>query len=92
MGRLIDADKLIEAFIASQNTGKESFPVDLIIEGIDEQPTAFDVEAVVEELEELEQIEKLDECPMESCSECGRYCEGCYTRKAIEIVRKGGVK
>lgn len=35
---MIDERKLIETFRASQNTGKENFSVDLIIEAIEEQP------------------------------------------------------
>lgn len=36
--RLIDADKLIDSLRASMNHGRETFPVDLIVEAIDEQP------------------------------------------------------
>ena len=57
--------------------------------------TSYDVEAVVKELEELKQIEMNDECPMDICGdcECSKHkCKGCYTSKAIEIVRNGGVK
>ena len=35
---MIDEKKLIEALRASQNTGRESFHVDLIVEAIEEQP------------------------------------------------------
>ena len=35
---MIDEKKLIESLIASLNTGKECFPIDLIIECIEEQP------------------------------------------------------
>ena len=60
---------------------------------IENEPTAYDVEEVVKELEELKQIEIKDECPFGSCADCPTVeCEGCYTLKAIEIVRKGGVK
>ncbi len=47
--RLIDADKLINSLGSSD--------VDLYISGlIDEQPTSFDVNKVVEQLEEVEKI------------------------------------
>ena len=49
--RLIDADKLEEAINSSLNTGKETFSTEIIREAIDEQPTAFDVDKVVEQLE-----------------------------------------
>ena len=35
---MIDEKKLIERFRASLNTGREEFPVDLIIECIEEHP------------------------------------------------------
>ena len=66
------------------------------INAIDEQPTAFNVEAVVKELEELKLNEILDNCPMKrTCANCeysDSKCKGCYTGRAIEIVRRGGVK
>lgn len=89
MGRLIDADRMInELGISDRDIYCKCL--------IDEQPTAFDVEAVVKELEEMTQIEIANECPMECiCGNCewSKYkCDGCYTGRAIEIVRKGGVK
>ena len=48
--RLIDADKIKEAIESSLNTGKETFPAELIYELVDEQPTAYDVDKVVESL------------------------------------------
>lgn len=35
--RLIDADKLIDSLRASLNHGRETFPVDLIVEAIENQ-------------------------------------------------------
>ena len=35
---MIDEKKLIESFRASLNTGRETFPIDLIIERIEDQP------------------------------------------------------
>lgn len=35
---MIDEKKLIESFRESLNTGRESFPIDLIVECIEEQP------------------------------------------------------
>lgn len=48
--KLIDADLLIESIQATLNMGRESFPACLFCEVIDEQPTAFDVDKVVETL------------------------------------------
>lgn len=74
--RLIDADKTINSLGSSD--------VDLYISGlIDEQPTAFDVDEVVQQLEML--IE-------DKVSESGDdwYTAECLN-EAVEIV-KGGVK
>lgn len=49
--RLINADKLKEAINSSLNTGRETFSPEIICEAVDEQPTAFDVDKVVEQLE-----------------------------------------
>ena len=74
--RLIDADKLKETVEYSLNTGKETFPSELIYELIDEQPTAYDADKVVKQLEEYT-FEK--------------YCiEG--DTKIEEIVKGGGVE
>ena len=35
---MIDEKKLIESFRASLNTGRETFPIDLIVECIEAQP------------------------------------------------------
>ena len=51
MSRLIDADKLKEAINSSLNTGRETFSPEIIYEAVDEQPTAFDVDKVVEQLD-----------------------------------------
>lgn len=76
MSRLIDADKLINSLGSSD--------IDIYISGlIDEQPTAFDVNEIVQQLEML--IE-------DKVSESGDdwYTAECLN-EAVEIV-KGGVK
>lgn len=75
--RLIDADKTINSLGSSD--------VDLYISGlIDEQPTAFDVDEVVQQLEML--IE-------DKVSESGDdwYTAECLN-EAVEIVKGGGVE
>ena len=75
--RLIDADKIINSLGSSD--------VDLYISGlIDEQPTAFDVDEVVQQLEML--IE-------DKCSESGDdwYTAQCLN-EAVEIVKSGGIR
>ena len=99
MSRLIDDEQFITEM--EINIGNIYNP-DVIkgmrfgIDLINSRPTAYDVEAVVKELEELKQIEMNDDCPMECfCVDCECFnheCKGCYVSKAIEIVRRGGVK
>lgn len=95
MSRLIDADKLIEEMSTwywdkeKQKASEEDVsPMDLFthlaITTVQEQPTAFDVDKVVEQLEIL--IE-------DKCSESGDdwYTAECLN-EAVEIVKSGGIK
>ena len=77
MSRLIDADKLKHVIHCAYSDDLE------ILEKIDEQPTAFDVDEVVQQLEIL--IE-------DKCSESGDdwYTAECLN-EAVEIVKGGGV-
>ena len=56
--RLIDADKLIEKFDGYTRTNNVEFNIacKYIIEVVKEQPTAFDVDKVVEQLDEKSQL------------------------------------
>ena len=91
--RLIDADILIEKLKSyAECDWNKSLCVMLpsvvydCIEFVDEQPTAYSVDKVVEEL-------KCDRC--ESCNFlelcAGSKCCGKCHEKAIEIVKQGGV-
>lgn len=77
MSRLIDADKIID----SLGNSDMDFAIGAVI---DEQPTVFDVDKVVEQLEIL--IE-------DKCSESGDdwYTAECLN-EAVEIVKSGGIK
>lgn len=60
---------------------------------IDEQPTAFDVDKVIEQLEEVEKIMTspvTKDCFGEECR--ASDCTVCLISKAIEIVKGGGVE
>lgn len=76
--RLIDADKLKHVIHCAYSDDLE------ILEKIDEQPTAFDVDEVVQQLETL--IE-------DKCSESGDdwYTAECLN-EAVEIVKGGRIK
>lgn len=86
MGRLIDANKLIEQIWQKHKEVEESYDLCVdelkevfcgIVALVDEQPTAFDVDKVVKQLEEDKR----------------HTFDGCINKKkAIEIVKGGGVE
>lgn len=87
MGRLIDADKFKGKVIAS-HTG--SGVIKLI--AIDEVPTAYDPDKVVEQLKEVEKIMTSpvsQDCFGEECK--ASDCTVCLISRAIEIVKGGGM-
>lgn len=95
MSRLIDADALIKELHEALNGS--GYDTDYKEMGIDDfilnQPTAFDVDKVVEVLEELKHNYE------ENCNSrirkglCAKAedCGSCAFMQSIEIVRKGGV-
>ena len=85
--RLIDGDKLKHVIHCAYSDDLE------ILEKIDKQPTAFDVDNVMEQLEEVEKIMTLpvtEDCFGEECR--ASDCTVCLISKAIEIVKGGGVE
>lgn len=93
--RLIDADKYTENmknFADSIREGNPKFAAvyDEIINSINRQPTAYDVDKVVEQLQD--ESEKCSICELPTCKEDESHC--CYCdglNKAIEIVKAGGM-
>ena len=87
--RLIDADTLIKDL--SYLYTKNHIPVDMrakeILTTIMEQPTAYDIDKVVEE---LERIRAKKTCNKEKC-DTKEICRICVVDDAIEIVKQGGV-
>ena len=97
MGRLIDADKLLETLqdlephcenkdyeYGMLNTMRYYMP-----KIINDEPTVFDVDKVVEKLEEVKNKDTeiaLDEAQKERCF---WYAQG--MNRAIEIVKGGGI-
>lgn len=86
MARLIDADKIIDSLGISDM----DFAIGAVI---DEQPTAFDVDKVVEQLEE-EKEESIKLClATNDSTQRLKYIEKEQTiALAIEIVKGGGVE
>jgi hypothetical protein len=91
MSRLIDADKLLNKIDAYMCGSQD---VMFVKELIKEQPTAFDVEKVVEQLE----CEEGTVCGHKFINKNCFGCEGCNDckmedayRYAIDIVKAGGI-
>lgn len=55
---------------------------------VDDSPTAYDVDAVIQELELVKR--KLRDCDVSEIECFTRDCTDCALEKAIEIVRNGG--
>ena len=62
--------------------------INQIIDFIEDQPTAFDKEKVIEELYRY----TAEECELHECGIRSEYCSACMAKKAIEIVEKGGIE
>lgn len=62
--------------------------INQIIDFIEDQPTAFDKEKVIEELYRY----TAEECELHECGIRSEYCNVCMAKKAIEIVEKGGIE
>ena len=99
MGRLIDADKLLEETRRDRDYAEKNGFLDMyyerqvLIDRIESQPTAYDQEKVVEQLKEVEKIMTspvTEDCFGEECR--ASDCTVCLISKAIEIVKGGGVK
>ena len=91
--RLIDADELYTRFCGFEDSISES-DMDKISATISSVPTAYDVDKVVEQLEELGQ--KMSESKSmqkygKSSPANHRYYKDVSVKRAIEIVKGGGV-
>ena len=92
--RLIDADKLKEAIIKEYLRGKKT-----LMEVLDEQPTAFDVDEVIRRIKDIKE-KRYVACSEQACIYC-KYLSNCFCGNkadklaldcAIEIVKEGGVE
>ena len=79
MGRLIDADKMLERLKEWNTKDKADETLhNFALHRIIEQPTAYDLKEVVKELEVLHDLVNIN--------------QKLAVSQAIDIVRKGGVK
>ena len=103
MSRLIDADALIKVLKArAENEAIAGYMTaydvtNSIIDEVEEQPTAYDVEKVVAELEEMIKPKKFYFCKYAKggCKHLdneAKDCLECIVELSIDIVRKGGVE
>lgn len=99
MGRLIDADELIEYIKIWEIGTSISSDQKEFIDCVDEQPTAFDVDKVLEQIKSIKE-KKYTACSDQECG-CCRYLSTCSCGdkadklaldRAIEIVKGGGVE
>ena len=97
--RLIDADELIKRIgkwapedpCGREQTEEEIIATDIVVSvymEIEETPTAFDKEKVIEELRKY----TAEECELHECGIRSEYCNVCMAKKAIEIIDKGGIE
>ena len=81
--RLINADELMENIKRSCMTAKD---VEALVKA---QPTAYDLDAIIQQLEDLRDgAVKITCCPYIEDEDVS--CMSCYVDRAIEIVRRGG--
>lgn len=87
--RLINANKLLEQFEGLK--GEESLAsmfAEEMVKMVEAQPTAYDLDKVVEELEELRDGNyDFDCCPYKDTNVS---CDKCHMIRAIDVVRRGG--
>lgn len=77
MGRLIDENELIKGRV-----GNDPVVIDAKC-----APTAYDPERVAARLKALTG----EECTLHECGIRSEHCKACIAKKAIEIVKGGGV-
>lgn len=94
--RLIDADHLLfllnSAIELRKKLHRNTSDLDMMVDSVNNEPTAYDPDKVVEQLEEVEKIMTSPvniDCFGEECR--ASDCTVCLISKAIEIVKGGGV-
>lgn len=92
MSDLISRSELISRIESEYREYGEDYDTEQILGDIEDMPTAYDVDKVVEQLEEVEKIMTspvTEDCFGEECR--ASDCTVCLISKAIEIVKGGGV-
>ena len=87
MGRLIDADEIID----SLGNSDMDFAIGAVI---DEQPTVFDVNKVIEQIEHKKANFDCKSCRYENIEGevCNKDCSDALIDSLLEIVKGGGIR
>lgn len=85
--RLIDSDALKKDLKSVTLSNGTLVNTNAVLYLLEEYPTAYDVDKVVEQLEELTE----EECTLHECGIRSERCKPCIAKKAIEIVKGGGM-
>lgn len=99
MSRLIDADALIDGLKECKNNKGlieklvSSFVFEVVIPYVEQQPTAYDVDKVVEQLKEKVELAYKRYMDCDLYSPCfSRYRSQYYEREMCFEIVKGGVR
>ena len=87
MSDLISRSELISIIEREYREYGDDYDIEQILGDIEDMPTAFDIDRVVEE---LELIRAKKTCNKEKC-DTKEICRICVVDDAIEIVKRGGV-
>ena len=89
MSRLIDGEKLYKELCEFITTQCDDMGTGLwILDLVNSQPTAYDVEAVVRELEEYKKNWHY-QCNPKNCN-TNISCMSCQIARMVEIIKRGG--
>ena len=95
MGRLIDADHLLfllnSAIELRKKIHRNTSDLDMIVEAVNNEPTAYDLNRVVEQLEK--NFNDTTQFCISHRENCGLFshCDQCAFDSALYIVKGGGV-
>lgn len=89
--RLIDAVLLKEEINSSLNTGRETFSPEIICDAVDEMPTAFDIDKVVEQIKRKGKHFDCELCRYRDVNNqgCDKDCSDGLLDYLLKIVRGG---
>jgi len=77
----------ISPYVSANDMKLYSKVFNVVLNEISNCPTAFDKEKVLDELGELTG----EECTLHECGIRSERCKPCIAKKAVEIVKRGGL-